>query len=103
MNSLLDADDILIHPAVIGELACGTIRNRDEILASLADLPFALHAPDEDVLSLIERRRLFGKGIGWVDSHLLTSALITECEFWTLDKTLAQRAKEIGLQRPRLS
>lgn len=95
--ALLSADAILTHPAVIGELACGTLRDRKGILESLAELPTASCASDAEVMALVERRGLYGRGIGWVDAQLLASALLSECALWTLDKALARVAADIGL------
>jgi len=94
---LLDANEVLMHPAVAGELACGAIINRAAILALLAELPEAYRAADDEVRNLIERRRLYGRGIGWIDAHLLASALLTECVLWTHDKTLATIARELRI------
>ncbi len=63
------------HPFVVGELACGNLHRRDKVLGLLSDLPMGEVVPVSDVRGLMERDRLFGRGIGWVDAHLLTSAL----------------------------
>ena len=73
LAGLLDRAAVLGHVFVRGELACGNLRRRDEILALLADLPQAVVATDDEVLELIERRRLMGRGIGYVDAHLLVA------------------------------
>lgn len=70
---------ILIHSFVLGELACGNLQARPSILSDLSELPFAIRADDEEVRSLIEQHRLHGKGIGWVDAHLLASARLSGC------------------------
>jgi predicted nucleic acid-binding protein len=88
---------ILMHPFVVGELACGNLRNRTTILSDLQTLPQAVLASNAEVLRLLEDRQLWGRGLGWVDLHLLASAMLSKCEFWTLDKRLAQAAKELGL------
>ena len=88
---------ILMHPFVAGELACGNLRNRTAILSDLQTLPPAVLASNAEVLRLLEDRQLWGRGLGWVDLHLLASAMLSKCEFWTLDKRLAQAAKELGL------
>ena len=80
------------HPFVIGELACGSLRNRARILMDLGALPRATPATDAEVMQLVEERRLWGRGIGWIDAHLIASALITNCRFWTLDRQLARAA-----------
>lgn len=88
---------ILMHPWVYGELACGNLKNRSAILSDLKALPSAMPARDVDVLALIENRGLRGRGLGWVDMHLLASALLSNCRFWTLDKRLASAARDLGL------
>ena len=88
---------ILMHPFVSGELACGNLKDRTAILSALAALPMVQPATDSEVLHLIENRRLWGRGLGWVDVHLLASALLSRCGFWTLDKRLAQVAADLGL------
>ena len=88
---------VLMHPFVSGELACGNLGHRSEILSDLHALPQAGLASNSEVLRLIEDRRLWGRGLGWVDLHLLASALLSGCGFWTLDRRLAAGAKELGL------
>lgn len=87
---LLEEGLVYTHPAVIGELACGHLRNRSEILAMLRQLPSFPVASDEEVMMFIDRHKLFGKGIGWVDAHLLASvALSGTGTLLTRDKQLA--------------
>ncbi|MFA6955903.1 MAG: type II toxin-antitoxin system VapC family toxin [Thermoanaerobaculia bacterium] len=92
----LEREDVLVHPFVIGELACGELKKRREILELLASLPSAIVASDEEALQFIEQRRLMGKGIGYIDVHLLASAALTEgARLWTLDKRLAPFARAV--------
>lgn len=85
----LEREDVLTHPFVIGELACGDLKKRREILDLLAALPAAVVASDDETLHLIEERRLMGRGIGTIDAHLLASVALTEgARLWTLDKAL---------------
>jgi predicted nucleic acid-binding protein len=93
LQNLLDGGVVVSHPFVIGELACGNLKNRDEILSLLAALPKAEVASDEEVLQLVAERKLYGKGLGWVDMHLLAAALLSQCPLWTRDKTLAAVAR----------
>jgi predicted nucleic acid-binding protein len=86
---------ILIHPFVSGELACGNLKTRVTTLSDLHALPAAKVASDEEVFHLIEDRRLRGRGLGWVDAHLLASALLSHCALWTLDKKLREAAKDL--------
>ena len=89
---LLDEEAVLCHPFIVGELACGNLKNRDEILSLLQALPQAPQAETDEVMQLIESHRLMGKGLGWIDVHLLASALLTGCSVWTLDKALLKAA-----------
>jgi predicted nucleic acid-binding protein len=92
LGELLRRDLVLVHPFVVGELACGNLKNRDRILSDLEALPSAVSATHEEVMRLIAGRRLWGLGIGWIDAHLLASALLSDCQFWTLDAKLARAA-----------
>lgn len=97
LATLLQEGEVLIHPWVIGELACSTLRNRSQVLELLQGLPAATVASDAEVLLLIERDRLMGRGIGYVDAHLLASARLSHCRLWTQDRRLAAVAQEQGL------
>lgn len=98
MVQALEDGDVLTHSYVIGELACGNIKNRGHILDLLQQLPQAREATHEEVLAMIDRRRLFATGIGYVDAHLLASAALTPpTSLWTLDKRLARVARPLGL------
>ena len=94
----LEAGEVLTHPFVIGELACGNLRNRREILDLLANLPAAPMAADAEVLGFIERRKLMGRCIGYLDAHLLAAtALARPARLWTGDRRLAVIAAALGL------
>ena len=93
----LDAQQVEMHPFVVGELALGTIPRRRQALRWLDALPLVAVAADSEVRSLVERRRLAGRGIGWVDAHLLASALISHSDLWTEDRRLGEVAAEIGV------
>ena len=95
LASLLSKGHILMHPFISGELACGNLKNRAGILADLNALPSAKPATNDEVLWLIEDQRLWGKGLGWVDVHLLASAMLSKCRFLTLDTRLAKAALEL--------
>lgn len=97
INSLLQDGQVICHPFVVGELACGNLRNRQEILGLLAALPEATIAEHREVLHLVDAARLFGRGLGWVDAHLLASALLTGCAFWTLDRPLRKAAAALKI------
>lgn len=98
LSALLQAEQVLIHPHVIGELACGDIRKRREILHLLTTLPMAAVASDDEVLAMIEKRKLMGRGLGWIDVHLLASAVLTGCRIWSRDKQLAAAAAELSVR-----
>ena len=82
---------VVCHPFVIGELACGHLKNRTEILGLLGNLPRAEIASHDETLQFIETHQLMGKGLGYVDIHLLSSATLSTVWLWTLDKRLADR------------
>ena len=95
LASLLNERVVLCHPFVIGELACGKLKNRDEILSLLNALPMSTVAGHEEVVYLVSDRKLFGKGLGWIDIHLLASALLSKSTLWTRDKVLAASARAL--------
>lgn len=98
MQEHLDRDNVFCHPFVTGELALGTLINREKIFASLRRLPTPIIPTDEEVMSMIERHRISGRGIGLVDAHLLASVLLTpEARLWTRDKRLRAVATELGV------
>lgn len=98
LAAMLEAGDVLAHPLVMGELACGNLRNRARILEDLGALPFAPRATDDEALEFLETRQLMGRGIGIVDVHLLASAALAgDARLWTLDRRLAVVAEELGL------
>ncbi|MGA3027422.1 MAG: PIN domain-containing protein [Bryobacteraceae bacterium] len=99
LAELLDEAVVLTHPFVLGELACGNMKNRGAVLSNLKLLPVAVSATHEETVRLIEDHRLWGRGIGWVDAHLLASALLTNSALWTLDDRLNQAAEAAGVRR----
>jgi predicted nucleic acid-binding protein len=93
---LLEAGGVLTHPLVIGELACGNLPRREEMLSLLEQLPAAPVATDAEALTLIERHRLMGRGIGYIDVHLLAAALLgRDVRVWTEDARLAAAARRL--------
>ncbi len=88
---------VLMHPFVIGELVCGNLKNRSVVLSDLYALPSVDSASNAEVHHLVEQRKLWGRGLGWVDAHLLASAILVDCGFWTLDKRLREVAQNLGL------
>lgn len=97
---LLDNMQVSIHPFVIGELACGHLANREEFLELLAAMPMVATVSHEEVLAFIMARRLMGRGLGWIDMHLLASASLANVALWTVDKRLSVVARELGLRIP---
>ena len=89
LRELLQGGEVATHPMVLGELACGNLVKRAETLRLLGHLPRVPQAPDHLVLQSIESRRIFGKGVGWIDAHLLTASLLSSVPLWTLDRRLA--------------
>jgi len=97
LANLLAAGEVACHPFIVGELACGNLKNRTEILSLLEALSMAAAAEHEEVLAFIESHSLMGKGLGYVDVHILASAALSRLPIWTLDKKLAQVADMLGL------
>jgi predicted nucleic acid-binding protein len=89
LRTLLDDRGVRMHPAVVGELACGRLPFRTRTLSYLQSLPQAPSIADaEETMFIVESRKLWGKGIGWADAQLIASALISGCKLWTHDKQL---------------
>ena len=101
LQDFLSAGQVATHPSVIGELACGNLANRKEILKLLSALPLVSVATTEEVMHLIEFHKLSGNGLGWIDMNLLASARISRIPFWTRDRRLAAVAKQIGIAEHR--
>jgi predicted nucleic acid-binding protein len=98
---LLETGQVLIHPFVIGELSLGNLRQRSAILSALRDLPRTAVATDDEVSIFIDRHKLFGLGIGYVDAHLLAAVSLTSgSTLWTRDRRLLAVAEKLGLAMP---
>ena len=95
---LLVEADVMTHQFIIGELACGNLKNRQQILTLLGELPSAQLATHEETLTLLEKRTLMGKGIGWIDANLIASALLSDVKLWSFDKRLNAVAAEVGVE-----
>ncbi len=89
--------DVACHLFIIGELACGNLYTMDEILTLLRALSPADHAEHEEVMQFIENYKLMGKGLRYVDMHLIASAILSEVPIWTLDKKLKDVSSQLGL------
>jgi predicted nucleic acid-binding protein len=97
LAGLLERGKVLMHPFVVGEIACGSLTHRASILELLRELPAASLAESEEALGFIERHVLHGKGIGYVDVHLLASVALTQgASLWTRDKRLQAAADGLG-------
>ena len=96
---LLEEGNVATHPFIIGELACGSISNRNEVLGLLNALPRIRAAEHAEVGHFVEKEHLYGRGIGWIDAHLLASALLSDVLIWTLDRKLLRITATLGLAR----
>jgi predicted nucleic acid-binding protein len=97
MAAHLQRSEVIVHPFVVGEMALGRLRRRDEVVLLLSRMPQAPVASHSEVLAFIEGRALSGKGIGYVDTHLLASALLAGAVLWTHDKHLYAIAASLGI------
>ena len=96
LAELLGRDVAASHDFVIGEIACGNLKNRQEVLSLLSFLPKCELASHDEVLFFIERHRLMGRGIGYVDACLLAAAMLSSAQIWTRDKRLGAIAEDLG-------
>jgi len=97
LKKLLFDGDVVCHSHIIGELACGNIKNRKEIILLLQSLPTAPHVEFQEFLYFIKQNHLYGKRVGFVDIHLLASAQLGQIPLWTTDRRLKVAATELGL------
>lgn len=97
LSGLLSRAEVECHPFIIGELACGSLRRRSEVLSLLESLPQVPVGSHNEVLTFVERRRLMGRGIGWIDAHLLASASLAGVLLWTHDRHLSEVARTLHL------
>ncbi len=95
LEDFLESCEVFIHPFIIGELACGNLKRRKELLALLCAIPAVPQVEDEELLYFIDRHSLSGKGLGLVDMHLLASSTLASCRLWTLDKRLKTAADAV--------
>lgn len=105
LGELLVDNRVLLHSGVRGELALGNLgRRREKLLRDLDHLPRAPLVDDSEVLEMIEARKLHGRGVGWVDCHLLAAALIAGARLWSFDRRLSAAATKLRLSaKPPLS
>ena len=97
LHELLEKGEVACHPFIIGELACGNLKNRQEILSLLGALPQATLALHDEVLRMVESHRLMGTGLGYIDVHLLASALLTGAPLWSEDGCLMAAASRLNI------
>lgn len=97
LDALLRQEQVAGHELVFGELLIGDRGGRTAVLDEYRDLPFARTIAHSDVLSLVYIRKLHGRGVSWIDVHLLASALIEGMKLWTADARFAAIAKELGV------
>ena len=97
LAALLNRGTVLCHTFIIGELTCGNLQNREKTLHLLGLLSKAVKATDEDAMTFIEVKRLMGKGLGYIDVHLLASTILSDTMLWTFDKTLNDAAISLGV------
>ncbi|PVM84045.1 VapC toxin family PIN domain ribonuclease [Caulobacter radicis] len=96
---LLEESRVLVHPFVVGELALGNLKNRTAFLEALRQMPMATSATDAEVFDFVEGHRLYGRGIGHVDAHLLAAVRLTAgARLWTQDQRLEGVARDLGLE-----
>jgi hypothetical protein len=100
LSQLLNDQQVLVHPFVIGELSLGRLGNRNEIMDLLSKLPLAPVAEHDEVMAVVARYDLPGTGIGWVDAHLIASALLGNAKLLTADKPLHKAIQLIGVGAP---
>ena len=93
LRVLLNSGEALCHPFIIGELACGSIGSRSEVLDLLKALPQSAIAEHDEVLHFLHEKRLYGRGLGWIDLHLLASASLSKAKLWTTDRELKRAAE----------
>ena len=97
LDDLLSRGDVSGHDFVLGELLIGDIGARKQLLADYALMHQAPAVPHGEVVEFVRQRRLHGRGLGWIDAHLLASALVARVQLWTADARLAAVATELGI------
>ena len=98
LEQLLNDGEVMCHPYIVGELACGNLKNRNEVLSLLQLLPPAILANHEEILQFIEENHLMGKGLGYVDVHLSASAVLTGIQMWTYDRRLNETNEALRIR-----
>lgn len=99
LAELLERGEVQCHPFIIGELACGNLRSRTEILTLLRDFPQTPAVEHDEALAFVDSQKLMGSGLGWIDIHLLASARLGGTLLWSRDRRLTAAANRLGLSR----
>jgi predicted nucleic acid-binding protein len=99
LMALLESGDVKVHPFVVGELACGSLKSRHEFLELLQALPGCDVVRDDEVLAFVDGQHLHGTGLGWVDVHLLAAARVCGEPLLTHDSALQKAARRLGVSR----
>ena len=97
LQKLLEEGGVASHPFIIGELACGNISNRTEILSLMQSLPMLDAIEPEELLLFIEHHKVMGAGLGFVDVHLMAAALLAGIPLWTQDKKFKQACSRLSI------
>ena len=97
LRHLLSDGKALMHPFILGELSCGTMKNRAEVLELLNSLRQAVVAEHDEVMKFLNEQQLYGQGLGWIDLHLLASASLSRAALWTTDRPLKRAATQLGI------
>ncbi len=98
LQTLLLEEVVVCHPFIIGEVACGHLKDRKKIISLFQALPSVTMPEHTEVLEFLERNRLMGLGMGWIDVHLLASALLNRVSLWTMDKKLREVATRLNVR-----
>jgi predicted nucleic acid-binding protein len=93
----LDRGDVECHDFVLGELACGILPRRDEVLLLIRTLPRLAVVSHDEAMALVTERRIWGRGLGWIDVNLLAAALVGGARLWTVDRRLKAVARDLGV------
>lgn len=96
LKRLLEEGEVVIHDMIIGELACGNFKNRGEIFTLLNQIPRTQSSTFDEIIYFIEKNKIYGKGLGYIDCALLVSSILFETKIWTNDKSLKEVAKSFG-------
>ena len=97
LTALLEEEQVVLHRFVVGEIACGALKRRAEVLALLRSLPHLKAVDDDEALAFVEAHSLMGSGVGWVDVHLLASVYLSGARLWTKDRPLVRAAHRLGI------